>query len=79
MASDGRKPVSSWCFGGVHVTMLAIETVLAESGLHVVTAADKAVLDAMANVPASLVEGLKTWPRLTDAFTAELARREASR
>ena len=65
-----------------HVSLSSLRDELALHGLHVVTAAEKAVLDAMAKVPRGYIE---SWIRASAAPTcqaalhAELARREAAK
>ena len=60
---------------GVMVTLDSLREQLAAQGLHVVTAADKAVLDAMRNVDVDE----PTLRDLLPAVRAELARREAAK
>ena len=85
MASDERASGCAVCGkqGHSHDDHWLIQEARAR-GLHVVTAADKAVLDAMAGLETVMLEYVRAgWsaapPVFHPACRAELARREASR
>lgn len=78
MASERDEVAQGFGFED-HITLIKL---MAERGLHLVTAADKAVLDACAAVSTPALQGLLSiafFPALWQWAKLELARRESKR
>lgn len=53
-----------------------LKEMLAKAGRHIVSEADRKVLEAMAALPDPLLTGMATWPHFSEPIKAELEARK---